>query len=439
MNPGWGVKLRLNLRNLLIVAAIATCAYLLFQIIDKNLTYWPDYSFHLHNIWAVSKGFLAHDPFLAGGAHMPLAYGAPVTFLGVLVYPLLGAYTVGFLLILAAPLLWFSSRKVFEHLVERKTATVGALVALLNPFTMYLFLTAKLPFIWGLCFALMSIHFYYGRKWWLASGLGALAVITHPMAIFFLGAPILLDRKPVRWLKANFVPSAIFFVQLMLLFGISSSPHPEVHVLNVMFLAGALAIVLWLRRDCWLLCLVGLLAIGFSVAGGLFGLPVPGSLMWDRIGFVALLFALPFLIQRYALLAPVFMLLSAGVVVAHSPIPDNPAIYDNLPPELTESLSAGEVRYASDGSALYLLPKLGIRLSNAGRESSERVPDNLEAYAELIEAENASYILIYDGYSEFSWRAEAEEKLVQELGYPLIYSQDNVKIYKTWLAPKNIP
>lgn len=112
------MKSRFNLRNLLILTVIVVYAYLLFQLITKNLAYWPDYPFHLHNIWAASKGFLAHDPFLAGGTHLPLAYGAPVTFLGVLVYPLLDTYTVGFLIILTAPLIWFSSKAVFEHLVE---------------------------------------------------------------------------------------------------------------------------------------------------------------------------------------------------------------------------------------------------------------------------------------------------------------------------------
>lgn len=312
------------------------------------------------------------------------------------------------------------------------------MATLLNPFTIYLFLTAKLPFLWGLCFALVSVHFYYEGRRWLASGLGALAVLTHPMAIFFLGAPILLDRKPVDWLKANFIPLTILLLQLTLLFGVSFSPSLEIHALNIAFLAGTLTVILWLRKNCWPLCLVGLLALGLSVAGGVFGLPVPRSLVLDRVGFVALLFTLPFLIQRYPAIAPVLMLLSAGVAVAHSPISDNPVAYDNLPPKVVDSLSTGEVRYASDGSALYLLPKHGIRLSNTCRESSRAAPDNLEAYTKSIEAENVSYILVYEGYSERFERAEAEENLVKELDYPLIYSQDNIKNYKTPLAPENI-
>lgn len=430
------MKLRFDLRLALIVAGIAIYAYILFLLFAKNLAYWPDYPFHLHNIWAASKGFLGQDPFLAGGVHLTLAYGAPVTLLGVLLYPLLGILTVAVLLGVAAPGIWFSSRAMFRHLVQERAATLGAFLVLLNPFTMYLFLTAKLPFIWGLCFALISVHFYFEEKWIFAVLLGALAVITHPMAICLLGASVLLTRNIVDWLKTYFVPSGIFLVQLVTLFGVSFQAASEIHILNILFLSGALVAVLWLRKDCWPLCVVGLVVLLAAIAS-FFGLPVPGALVLDRVGFVALLFALPFLMQKYAPLALVFVLLSAGVVVAHSPIPDNPAAYDNLPPELVEDLGTSEVRYASDGSALYMLPKLGIRFTNEGRESSEEVPDNLEAYVKLIEAENASYVLIYGDYSKHSWRAQAEENIIQELGYSLIYSQDNISIYKTHLTLEN--
>lgn len=432
------MKPRFDLRLALIVAGISIYAYILFLLFAKNLAYWPDYPFHLHNIWAASNGFLGQDPFLAGGAHLTLVYGAPVTLLGVLLYPLVGVFTVAVLLGVAAPGIWFSSRAIFRHLVQGRAATLGAFLVLLNPFTMYLFLTAKLPFIWGLCLALMSVHFYFKGRWIFAVLLGALAVITHPMAIFLLGAPVLLTQNIMGWLKTYFVPSGIFLVQIVMLFGISFHAASEIHALNILFLSGALVTVLWLRKDCRLLCVVGLLVLLASVAS-FFGLPVPGAIVLDRVGFVALLFTLPFLMQKYALLAPVFILLSAGVVIAHSPIPDNPTAYDNLPPELVELLSTSEVRYASDGSALYILPKLGIRFTNEGRESSEEAPDNLEAYVKLIEAENASYVLIYKDYSKHSWRAQVEENMIQELGYSLIYSQDNIRVYKTHLAFENVP
>jgi hypothetical protein len=430
---------RSSILKLAIVACILVYVYVIFQLVAKNLVVDTDYPYHAHSIWAASKGFLLKDPFLVGGSHLTLSYGAPVILVGAVICPLLGAYTVAVLLAAAVPVLWYFSGKMFSRLASADVAKLAAIIVLLNPLTVYYFLTAKLPFIWAMCFGVASVYFYLEKRNLLAMSLGGLAVITHPLSIFLFAALLLMGHNFRQWIKYYFIAGGIFAVQLAFIFkfnpigGVSTFS-----IVNILILAFALLAVFWVKKETRILSATALAFLACWCIGGLFGLSMP-SAYFDRLGFLVLLLLAPLLIVKLGgislrkplLSVPVFLVLTAGVGYARVTIEtDNPATYREMPEGLVTTLQQGYVHYACDGSALYELPKLGIRLSNEGRHVSEAAPENAEVYAAQIDAENASYILVY--------RISSVENAIQELGYPLIYSEDNVKIYQTHLAPENL-
>lgn len=448
-----------NLRNILIASIVFTYAYLFFQIFTKNVIVDTDYPFHMHNIWAVSKGFLVSDPFLSGGAHLTLRYGGPVILLGAAVYPILGKFTAAFLLAAAVPALWYSAKKVYRHFSNSRIAEIAALVAVLNPFTMY-YCSCLLPFIWGVVFALGSIHFYLEGRTRLAIFLGLITVITHPLAIFLFLTLLLVHPDVRKWLQAYFIPLAAFGAMLTALWGIpnlTSGAHDiyplTLTILNIGILISSLLTALLIKKETRVLSGIAILiTVSWSV-GHIFGLWFPASYL-NRVGFSVLLILMPFLIKRaankittptisaikYLSALPILTILIGSGVYA-GPLttsPDNADAYLTLPDNILIPLQKSYVLYASDGSALYELPKLGVKFANAGRNSYAPIPENAETYAQMVEMENASFILIYEGYNEFPQRVEAEENMIRELGYPLIYCKDNIKIYKTHLAPENI-
>lgn len=429
------VHWRFNFQRLVFLACIALCAYISAQLFIKNLTLWPEYSFHSHIIWAVSKGYMLTDPFISGGNFYPLAYGAPVILFGVLLYPIFGVHTVALLIVLAIPVFWYCSRGVFRCLIG-EGASLAAAAAVLNPFTMYLFFVGKLPMIWSICFGMMSIYFYLRRNHLFAALLGVLAVITHPISIFLAVGSFLLKRDLLGWSKSYFATLVFFLILLLVFF----RPRPEhgVHITNVIFLSGALLATLLVKKHRTICCL-GLAFLLGSVVGDILKPPLP-TVVFDRFGFQAFLLVVPFLVKKYPFATPLFMVLSTACLppVGYAlglmePRLDDPAEYRELPEEVVNALKQGYVRYASDGSALYELPKLGIKFSNSGRKAYE-VEADVRAYCEKIEAENASYVLVYMGDPI----SRPEQKMIREMckidnRWSLIYQSNGVEIFKTHL------
>jgi hypothetical protein len=406
----------------------------------RNLTADTDYSFHMHNIWALSQGYWIKDPFINGGDWFTLGYGAPAIVLGALLYPLLNVFTVAALLALAFPVLWYYSKKTFEGLASKKTAELATFAVLLNPITVYMFLTAKLPFIWATCFGLMSVSFYLRGRDLPAVVMCVLAVITHPLTIFLFGTLLLLNLDIGRWLKIYAPAIAVFIIQLLAVFPLSVGGAVPVFYTATILLAATLTALCLARRESRTPCMVALAVLIGSVIACFLGVSIP-TVYFDRIAWFVFVLSLPFLIQRITLpllkklipAATIFALVfSSALICVHAvSVFDNPSVYQELPSEITQELENKYVRYATDGSALYELPQLNIRFSNAGCEIFEGQMfvehiENSEAYRINIEMENASYVLVY-GHSP-------EENFIIELDYTLIYSADNLKIYKTHLA-----
>ncbi len=423
----------------MIVVGIALCAYISFQLFYRNLALWPEYSFHSHTIWAASEGHLVRDPFLSGGNYLTLSYGAPMILFGALLHPLFGVYTVALLIVAAMHVFWYFSKRVFECFVSKKAAFLAATAALLNPFTMYMFFVGKLPIIWSLCFGMISIYFYLRRRWLLAAALGVLALLTHPLVIFLLGFAFFLNWDWEGWIK-SYLPALAIFVAILLMF-IEPAPEPGIHITNIVFISGSLLAVLALTRKYPIICSLGLLFLVGSIVGNYIEVPVQ-TVAFDRMGFFALLLVIPFLVKRYPLAALLFVILAVGCAspLAYVPRPDDPAAYrrfsDNA--ELMSILTPKRVyvRYGSNGSALYELPKLGIKFSNSGRMAYEPWLD-VDAYREMIEAQNASYVLVYAVHDPeiISERDMILEVLEVDNRWSLIYSRNNVEVYKTHLAP----
>ena len=428
------MKRSFDLYKFVALTCVLVYAWVVFQLFFRNLVLDTDYSFHMHTVWATSKGYLLNDPFLNGGNHFTLAYGAPAMLLGALIYPLAGVYTVAILLTAAMPTMWYLSKRVFTHLASKKVAELAALLVLLNPFTVYFFLTAKLPFLWGICFALASIYFYFKSRGALASLIGAVAVITHPLMIFLLGAALLLNLDFKRWLKPYSLPVGIFIAQLFLFF--TPLGAQAVFLPGILILAATLAIILWLNRGAWPFYALGFPVLALIALFGMLGLPTLPTVYFDRLAFLALLLLVPLAITKMkkynAFLISLLLISTLGITyVRAAPIMDDPEIYRTLPEETLTELRGGYVRYASDGSALYELPKLGIKFSNAGQEMPEVENVDPIIYAGRVENENVSFILVYawpDENAVDGWYLE--EKIIQECGYPLIYLSNNLRIYE---------
>lgn len=433
------MKQRWDLYRLAALACVAVFAWIVLQLFVRNLVIDTDYPFHMHNIWAVSNRFLPSDPFLNGGNHFTIMYGAPAVLVGALIYPLAGVYTVAILLTAVIPTMWCLSRRVFRHFTTQKISDFAATLVLLNPFTVYYILTAKLPFLWGTCLAFASIYFYFKSRGALASLIGAVAVITHPLTIFLLGAALLLNLDFKRWLKPYSLPLGIFIAQLLVLFPPFGAQ--AVFLPNVLILAAALAIIPWLKRGAWPFCALGFPVLAVVVLFGALGLPTLPTVYFDRLAFLALLLPVPLAIAKMkitkmkkysAFLVSLLLISTLGITCVRAvPIMDDPEVYRTLPKETLTKLRGGYVRYACDGSALYELPIRGVKLSNAGQEIHEVENIDPATYAGRLENENVSFILVYtwsDENAAEGWYLE--EKLIQECGYPLVYSADNLRIYE---------
>ena len=62
------------------LACVVVYAWVVFQLFSRNLVLDTDYSFHMHTVWATSKGYLLNDPFLNGGNQIVQACGYPLIY-----------------------------------------------------------------------------------------------------------------------------------------------------------------------------------------------------------------------------------------------------------------------------------------------------------------------------------------------------------------------
>ncbi|GEM_PF-3185860 len=414
------------MRKVYILAAAVVYAAIFGWIFIKNLASDTDYPYHLHAVWAVNQGHLLRDPFLNRGNSFTLAYGAPAYLLGGVLYPLSGVYTVALLLLLILPLLWLGLRHLFG---PGKDADLIALACLLNPLTVYFFLTSKLPFLWGASFAAFSLSMYKRGKGFQAALLGLLAVITHPLSLVFLAAVLLVKFELRKWLVFYSPVCLVALLQLLLLFGAGGGGGPSrISPHNLLLLAGSLSLLFALRPQSRFPLLLGISLTGLALALGF-----PSSYYFDRFAWAVLTVSMPFIFPLLTkpksplpFLPPfcILPLLVAGVT-AVTAYPDNPEVYENLIADngVVGELREGYVRYSGDGSALYFLPLAGVRLSNSGALPFEmRLENDPLLFCKRMVEENVSFVLVYS--------KSPEENYLLQLNFPLFYSQENLRIYE---------
>jgi hypothetical protein len=414
------------MRKVHIIAAIFVYTVVFGWIFAKNLVSDTDYPYHLHAVWAVSQGHLVRDPFLNRGNSFTLAYGGPAYLLGGALYPLSGVYTVALLLLLAVPLLWLGFRKLFG---PEGNADLVALACLLNPLTVYFFLTCKLPFLWGLAFAAFSLSMYKRGRVLPAVLLGVLAVITHPLSLAFLAAVLLVKFELRKWLAFYSPVCLVVLLQLLLFFGVGGAEGASrLSVVNLLLLAGSFSLLFALRRQS-----KPPLLLAISLTGAALALGFPPSCYFDRFAWAVLTVSMPFILPfltkfRFQLpfllsfcVLPV-LVTGAAALTAY---PDNPEVYENLIAENSTiaELREGYIRYSGDGSALYFLPLAGVRFSNSGALPFEmRLEENSLLFCKRLAEENASFVLVYG--------KSPEENYLLQLEFPLAYSRENLRIYK---------
>lgn len=432
---------RLTLRKGLMVFTFVVYLAVIVQILTQNLTVDTDYPAHMHNIWAVSRGYLFSDPFIGGGSAVPLKYGSPLYLSGALLWPVFQEYTAGLFLIAAIVPMGYLSRKIFDHFCESRTADVAAIITVINPLTIYYFLTAKLPFIWGVVFALASIYLFLEGKRYYPTLTAILAAVTHPLSAILLGSLILVTEDRKGWIKAYAVPLGAFWLQLNVFFGgvgFGGGRSLPIMYQNVFILLLALGLSYWAVKRSRRIIGGAIALFSLWVVLGYFGLWIPTP-YFDRVGFLLLLPVIPFLVKKvitttsikYITIGMTSVLLTLAGVYAgtYQMVPDDQEPYENLPKEVLSELKSGRVRYASDGSALYILPQENIYFTNTGRESYSPPPDNITAYENMIRSTRTSHIIFY--------QESVEENFIERLNYALIYSEENLKIYETDL-PDNL-
>lgn len=438
MNLSFKLK---SLETVLFFSTLTVNGVVIYLLFSMNLPLSSDYFFHLHEAWAISKGFFTVDPFLSGGSHILFQYGYPVKLIGGVLLPFFGRYTVAVLLSASLPLLWISSKKVFEQLFSKRKATRSACLVLLNPLTLFYVTSATLPFLWGTVFALISIYFFLKERKKTAILLSIVAVITHPLSIFLLASVLLVKPEYRRWIKTYILSSLIFLGIMGIFFGLFQNfwtntsfltRHPFYSLRVVVIISALILSYLILNKTRKLSAIALGILLGWVILAS-FGFWIPVTYL-DRLGFFVFLMIIPFLLSKtsvklevkHFLIIPVVVGLALAPVLSHysSTDPDQPARYENenLRNEIRDILGDNYVRYASSGSDLQLSEMENIRWSNTVVQQRENPPENKEEYIEMLKEENASFILI--GISS------VEENIIEVIGFPKVFSKDNITIYE---------
>lgn len=408
----------------------------------------PDYPFHLHEIWAVYDGHMLTSPFMGGGSHPIYRYGLPIDLLGALLFPILEEYTVGALIGVSLPLLWLSSKKVFENFVDGKTAKIAAFLAVLNPATYGYVLASVLPFLWATAFGMFSLYFFLEGKKWRAAIIGILAIFTHPLSALLFASILLIKPDFRKWLKTYFAPMFLFLIQIGIFFHLFANFYTGEVGLNTRFLfgipllMGVLAVCYILRKDTRLLSGTGLLGTVVWSFLGLIGFWVPLS-YFDRPAFFIFLLLIPFVLkitldnlqdnEKFLVLPVALSLVFVGAFIqvelglAHETVDlDNEERRDRV----ADIVENEYVYFASQGSDLYELPRFeNVKFSNTGKFPHQKPPENVGEYIKMLEKQNASYILVHG--------KTPDNELIENAGFPLLLRKDELRLYKVEILDNN--
>ncbi len=413
----------------LVAVSIVFYAVLFGWIFWQNLTADTDYPYHLHRIWALTQGYYITDPYLSHGTEFTLKYGAIPLLLGVLIYPVFRVYTVAVLLVIAFCLLWYFSQQLFSKLATARIARLATIIVLLNPLTVMLFVTTKMPFLWGVVFGVLSLNYYLEGKRVVAAVLGAISIITHPLCIGLLAAILMLRFDLKNWLKYYLPVCVLSGVQAVFFLG-GSEGGGQIYLPPTLLLVSSLITLFATRQSSRVPCAIALAALAISLAAG-----YAPTAYFERMAWFVIFISIPFYVELVGsrlrqVVCPVsaFAMVISVFMVCLNPTlarADNPEVYENLlaENEILEILTDGYVRYSGDGSALYVLPFGGVRFSNSGVELHEFSSyENAAEYYDLLLSENASFVMVY--------QQSPEENYLVELGFPLAFSYENLRVYQ---------
>jgi len=409
-------------------------------LIVRNLVS-PDYPFHLHNIWAVHDGNALVSPFLSGGSHAIYRYGLPVNVMGAALFPVLQEHSVSFLIVLSLPLLWVSSKKVFEHFVDGKIAMMAATLAVMNPLTYGYVLAATLPFLWATVFGFFSLYLFLEGKKWPAVVIGVLAIVTHPLSALLFASILLIKPDYRTWLGTYLIPMGVFLIQMAIFFGLFTNIYTGEMGLSTHFLyrlpllAGALTVAALVKRDTRMLSGTALAGTGLWAGLGLIGFWIPLH-YFERPAFFILLLLTPFMLKmavdnlhgKKQYLIPIVALglvftgayIQLDLGVSHEPTDlEN----DETRRTIADIVENEYVYYGSRGPDLYELPRFeNVKFSNTGKFPHQEPPENVEEYLEKLEEQNASYVLIHG--------ETPDNAHIEKVDFPLIYEDGKLKLYE---------
>lgn len=413
-----------------------TFSVFVLLLMGLNANTLPDYSYHLHEIWAISEGNFLSSPFVQGFQFFH--YGLPFSLAGALIFPLFGELTLVVLSGVAFILLFFASRKVYRHFVSERVANICAFFSVMNPGTYAFVLGGTIPFLWGIVFGMFSLGFFLDGEKWKSSFSGILTVVTHPLAVLIFPCLFFVEdirKRFLEWVKVYSPTILLSFGMLAIFFGLLSGMYagggPNPHfVYRLPFLLGVLVLSFGLmKKTRWLSGLtLGGVMVWFSLS--FVGVWFPMN-YFGRPAFALGLLLIPFVVQKwttipvkrrkklylgfYCSLIFISTLLPLSAPGVQSEMTNENEIAENV----SKIVGSEPVYLASRGEEFYQLPRENVRFVNKGviRWSSS---ENLERFLKTIENENVSYV-VYNG----SFPYHDVENIFTE-----VYQKDNFYVLK---------
>ncbi|MFW5912293.1 MAG: hypothetical protein ACOCTL_02365 [Candidatus Hadarchaeota archaeon] len=446
------VEIENNIKRLIAFSAVAIMGVALFLLFTRNLSF-PDYPYHLHEMWVATKGNFIRSPYLAGGAQPIYQYGLPVNVMGLAVFPIFGEYSVAILTAAGLPFLWLSAKKVFENFFDDKTAKISAFIVLLNPLIFRVVLAPTLPFLWATVFGLFGIHFYFSGRQKTAIFLSLIAIITHPLTAVLFASVLLLDPAPRKWIKTFSAPLVVSIIQLSVFFGLFQSILTGQSVINSYFFYNipilfiVLLIAYKVKENARMYTLFGMIVFSIWVALGYFGFWMPAGYM-DRVALFITILLTPFILRfavnelnqiqfrmpsiglprKRLVVIPIAMILLAfsGLYTQAELGTQNETVdmeNENRRKELVEIIENKRVYYANRGQELYELPRYeNVIFSNTGKFQHDDPPENEPTFTEKLEEQEASFVLVHG--------ENPVEDTVENLNFPLVYTKENLRLYE---------
>lgn len=392
---------------------------------------------------------------MQGGSHPLFQYGWPVKLLGSFLFPLFQEYSVAVLTGLALPFLWVSSKKLYndlfdlsETLSNHRIVFISSIFAVMNPLTYRTIFGPTFPFLWGVVLGLFSLHFYMVRKRILAIIVGILAVFIHPTTGILLGSILLVDFRPLNWLKTYFLPVSLFIIQLGIFFGLFKSLHSPgseldtFYLHNLPILIGVLTTSYLVKKETKYLSLIGIIGTITWTILGIFGFWIPIG-YFDRIAYFIILLIMPYLIRtilqnpipkikppniskksQYLIIPAIIALVFLGAYGQLLTGTRPPQELDNESrDEIGDIVGNESVYLASKGPELYELPRFeNITFTNKGKFPHHQEPTNITEYIQMLKNQNASFILA-NGETP-------DNKTINKLNLTQIHSEEELKLYK---------